>query len=137
MRDKRLREAKLAGKSIAEQMADEETDESAVSWISRVRTMCVPSQWRALYTDRHADVAHRPKTAPPPKPAATAAAASKYTEQDLSGLRVRHELTRFDLGEERILTLKDKTIAEDGSSTHRHTHTHTHTHTHIHTHRSL
>ena len=44
MRDKRLRETKLAGKSIAEQMAEDETDESAASWITRVRTQCASAQ---------------------------------------------------------------------------------------------
>ena len=37
MREKRMREAKLVGKSIAEQMAEEEDTESAAGWIARVR----------------------------------------------------------------------------------------------------
>jgi len=37
MREKRVRETKLAGKSIAEQMAEEEETESAAGWIARVR----------------------------------------------------------------------------------------------------
>ena len=43
--------------------------------------------------------------------------AAEYTEKDLAGVRVAHELDEFDGGEEQVLTLKDSTIdqnEEDG-----------------------
>lgn len=56
-----------------------------------------------------------------PAPAVAAAAAAKpkdtsgtkYTEEDLRGLKVRHSMDDFQFGEERVLTLKDKRILDD------------------------
>lgn len=119
-KNKRKRNAKLDGKSIAE--AEDNPDE-ALDWVARARKY-VGGGAVALghlflgYQHRNA-IASKVLSNLDELEQETSNAAKKkakidanYSEADLSGLKVAHDVRDFDFGDERILTLKDSTILD-------------------------
>ncbi|GAA98351.1 uncharacterized protein L969DRAFT_93051 [Mixia osmundae IAM 14324] len=106
IRTKRELAARLKGKTLAESQADAE-EEDTLSWLKKSRVR------QRENADRLAREASRSLAL---KEKEQREAASKYTEQDLKGIKVSHDIDQFDsLGEEGIiLTLKDGAILDGG-----------------------
>ncbi|KAF2460459.1 SART-1 protein [Lineolata rhizophorae] len=92
-REKAQREAKLEGKGLGD--ADEDVDTK--TWLKQQK-----KRQKAIEKARklEEELAEREKLA-------------EYTEADLAGVRVGHEIGQFEEGEEQILTLKDATVDEE------------------------
>lgn len=93
-RDASKRFAKLEGKGLGE--ADDNEDLDARSWLIKQKK-------------RQKEIEKARKKEQELAEAETAAAAA-YTEKDLAGIKVGHELGAFEEGEEQVLTLKDTTV---------------------------
>ncbi|KFY49066.1 hypothetical protein V495_00768 [Pseudogymnoascus sp. VKM F-4514 (FW-929)] len=93
-RDASRRFAKLEGKGLGE--ADED-DQDAKSWLIKQK-----KRQREIEKARKRE-----------KELAEAEKEAEYTEKDLAGVKVGHELGTFQEGEDHVLTLKDTTIDEN------------------------
>ncbi|OBT63959.1 hypothetical protein VE03_05981 [Pseudogymnoascus sp. 23342-1-I1] len=93
-RDASRRFAKLEGKGLGE--ADED-DQDAKSWLIKQK-----KRQREIEKARKLE-----------KERAEAEKEAEYTEKDLAGVKVGHELGTFQEGEDHVLTLKDTTIDEN------------------------
>ncbi|KFY00585.1 hypothetical protein O988_03239 [Pseudogymnoascus sp. VKM F-3808] len=93
-RDASRRFAKLEGKGLGE--ADED-DQDAKSWLIKQK-----KRQREIEKARKRE-----------KELAEAEKEAEYTEKDLAGVKVGHELDTFQEGEDHVLTLKDTTIDEN------------------------
>lgn len=93
-RDASRRFAKLEGKGLGE--ADDD-DQDAKSWLIKQKKR-----------QREIEKARRLE-----KERAEAEKEAEYTEKDLAGVKVGHELGTFQEGEDHVLTLKDTTIDEN------------------------
>ncbi|KAL5346125.1 hypothetical protein ACLOAV_009158 [Pseudogymnoascus australis] len=93
-RDASRRFAKLEGKGLGE--ADE-GDQDAKSWLIKQK-----KRQREIEKARKLE-----------KERAEAEKEAEYTEKDLAGVKVGHELGTFQEGEDHVLTLKDTTIDEN------------------------
>jgi U4/U6.U5 tri-snRNP-associated protein 1 len=96
-RDKAQRFAKLEGKGLADTAADEDD----LAWLkgSKKRQKKIA---KAEKTQQEHEERER-----------QAKAALQYTEADLAGVKVGHELDQFDDGEDQILVLKDTAVDAD------------------------
>lgn len=98
-RDAAKRKELLEGKSLGETDGGDDLD--AKSWlISQKKRQKKIDKMRKLDAERAAAEAE-------------AAAAVQYTSKDLTGVKVTHEISAFEDGNEQILTLKDSNIAGD------------------------
>lgn len=93
-RDASRRFAKLEGKGLGE--ADED-DQDAKSWLIKQK-----KRQREIEKARKLE-----------KERVEAEKEAEYTEKDLAGVKVGHELGTFQEGEDHVLTLKDTTIDEN------------------------
>lgn len=98
-RDSAKRFEVLQGKSLGE--ADEGGDVDAKSWLKSQKK-------RQKQIEKARKLEEEFATAE-----AAAAAAVQYTSKDLAGVKVAHEVTAFEDGEEQILTLKDTNVLGD------------------------
>jgi U4/U6.U5 tri-snRNP-associated protein 1 len=96
-RDKAQRFAKLQGKGLADTAADEDD----LAWLkgSKKRQKKIA---KAEKTQQEHEERER-----------QAKAALQYTEADLAGVKVGHELDQFDDGEDQILVLKDAAVDDE------------------------
>ncbi|KAI9737240.1 MAG: hypothetical protein M1818_005772 [Claussenomyces sp. TS43310] len=94
-RDAAKRFSKLEGKGLGE--AEDDGDMDTKSWLIKQKK-------------RQKEIEKARKKE---QELAEAEAAAVYTEKDLAGLKVGHELATFQEGEEQVLTLKDTTIDEN------------------------
>ncbi|MCJ1421030.1 hypothetical protein MMC32_007392 [Xylographa parallela] len=98
-RDAAQKKAKLEGKGLGE--ADEATELDTRSWL-------VQQKKRQKRLERE-----REKTRKLEEELRERENAVQYTERDLAGVRVGHELGEFEGDEEQVLVLKDTTIEEN------------------------
>ncbi|PSN61175.1 hypothetical protein BS50DRAFT_504955 [Corynespora cassiicola Philippines] len=97
-REKAARFAVMEGKGLA----DEGADEDDMAWLKgakkRQKKIAKAEQMRRELEERERQ----------------AQAAAQYTEADLAGVKVAHEMSQFDDGEDQVLVLKDTAVdAED------------------------
>lgn len=88
---KRLLNAKVKGKSLGESLS-KVTGGSAADWVNRSRTMAKEKELASKYDELDAQVEE------------------SYTEKDLKGLKITHNVDDFQEGSNVILTLKDQPI---------------------------
>ncbi|KAI9302411.1 SART-1 protein [Cunninghamella echinulata] len=108
-KNRKQQQAKLKGKGLAD---DDEDDDSALAWIkkSRQREKQLAEQ-RAKeleamdesFESSGSTISSKKKNNVP-----------KYKASDLKGLKVGHDLSEFQEGQETILTLKDRGILDEG-----------------------
>jgi U4/U6.U5 tri-snRNP-associated protein 1 len=96
-REKAARSAKLEGKGLA----DDANDEDDVAWLKGAKKR---QKKIAKAEQMQKDLEERERQA---------REALQYTESDLAGVKVGHELNAFDTGEDQILVLKDTAVDED------------------------
>ncbi|KAF2668739.1 SART-1 family protein [Microthyrium microscopicum] len=92
-RDAAMRDAKMTGKTLG---ADDEEQDTSTWLRQQNKRQKKIEKARKL----EAELAAREKMA-------------EYTEKDLAGVKVAHEIGQFDAGSEQILTLKDAIIGEE------------------------
>ncbi|KAB5585335.1 SART-1 protein [Coniochaeta sp. 2T2.1] len=98
-REKAQRFAVLEGKGLAE--LDEAQDVDAKSWLkNQKKTQKEIAKARKLEEEQAA---------------AEAAAAKEYTSEDLTGIKVGHDVTSFVDGEDQVLTLKDTNVLDESA----------------------
>ncbi|CAO3611820.1 unnamed protein product [Cunninghamella blakesleeana] len=107
-KNRKKQHAKLKGKGIA----DEEGDESALDWIkkSRLREKQLAEQRAKELEELDQSFESSPIVKKKKSPI------NKYRASDLSGLKVGHDVTEFEDGQETILTLKDRGILDEDAS---------------------
>ncbi|KAG5460407.1 MAG: SART-1 protein, partial [Olpidium bornovanus] len=107
----KLRE-KLGGSGLGE--ADDADDAllDPRKWVSRQRKRAADKE-KDIAAKRALELEEQDRQAA--EAAAASANRAKYTSEDLAGIRIGHDFSEFAEGEEKILTLKDTSVLDDGA----------------------